>query len=97
MSNKHIKIAYKEYLNWFNNLGINREYFSEKKITSLSKFSEQLINDDELWLMFGDGCTTQLTLIERQEIFKDKFPNMLDILNHRHYDDFSIPTRKLIK
>lgn len=92
-----LKIAYKEYLKWYENLGINREYFSEKKITSVSKFAERLIEDDELWLMFGENCTTQLTLIERQEIFKDKYPNMLDIPNHRYYDDFSIPTRKLIK
>lgn len=97
MLRKEIKNAYKQYLNWFENLGINKEYFSEKKITSVSKFAERLIEDDELWLMFGEDCAIQLTLIERQEIFKERYPNMFDIPNHRHYDDFSIPTRKLIK
>jgi len=47
--------------------------------------------------MFGDECTIQLTVIERQDIFKEKYPHMLDILSHRHYDDYSIPSRKLIK
>jgi hypothetical protein len=97
MSNTNIKIAYKEYLNWYENLGINREYIREVKITNITRFTDRLIEDDELWLMFGDGCTVDLTLLERQNIFKEKYPHMLDILSHRHYDDHSIPKRKLIK
>ncbi len=94
---KKIRDAYNEYLKWFDNLGINREYIRETKIKNLSCFAQKLIDDDELYLMFGDECTIQLTVIERQDIFKEKYPHMLDILSHRHYDDYSIPSRKLIK
>jgi hypothetical protein len=94
---KKIRDAYNEYLKWFDNLGINREYIREIKIKNLSSFAQKLIDDDELWLMFGDECTIQLTVIERQDIFKEKYPNSLDILSHRHYDDYLIPSRKLIK
>lgn len=97
MITKQIKTAYKEYLNWYENLGIDREYFRDKKITSVEKFAHELITDDELFIMFGEDCTENLTLLERQEIFKNLYPRKMDIRNHRYYDDHLIPTRRLCK
>lgn len=97
MIHRNVKDAYSEYLNWYNNLGINKEYFGEVKIPNASAFGEKLITDDELWMMFGKDATIDLTLSERQKIFKQQYPTKVDIQKHRYYDDFLIPTRKLIK
>ena len=43
---KKIRDAYNEYLKWFDNLGINREYIRETKIKNLSSFAQKLIDDD---------------------------------------------------
>jgi len=95
--NNNIKEAYQEYVKWYDNLGINKEYLRESKITSLNQFAQKMIDDYELWYMFGEKCTIPLSLNERQEIFKERFPNMLDVESHRHYDYHLIPDRKLIK
>jgi hypothetical protein len=97
MIHKNLKESYSEYLNWYNNLGINKEYFGENKIQNVKAFGEKLITDDELWMMFGEDATIVLTLSERQKIFKQQNPTKIDIEKHRYYDDFLIPTRKLIK
>jgi hypothetical protein len=47
--------------------------------------------------MFGEDATIVLTLSERQKIFKQQNPTKIDIEKHTYYDDFLIPTRKLIK
>ena len=97
MIHKNLKESYSEYLNWYNNLGINKEYFGENKIQNVKAFGEKLITDDELWMMFGEDATIVLTLSERQKIFKQQNPTKIDIEKHTYYDDFLIPTRKLIK
>lgn len=94
---KKVKESYQEYIKWYDNLGINREYLREVKIKSLTEFAQRIINDYELWYMFGEDCTVPLSLLERQEIFKERHPSSWDILSHKHYDDFLIPTVKLIK
>lgn len=97
MIHNNIKESYSEYLNWYNNLGINKEYFGEKKIKNITQFSEKLITDDELWMMFGKNTTVDLTLLERQKLFQEKHPTKIVIQKDSYYDNFSIPTRKLIK
>ena len=94
---KKVKEAYRDYINWYDNLGINKEYLREIKIKNLTEFAQKLIDDYELWYMFGVNCTLPLTLLERQDIFKQRYPLSLDILSHKHYDDFLIPIVKLIK
>lgn len=65
MIHKNIRDAYREYVKWFDNLGINKEFFREEKIKDINKFADKLVDDDELWLMFGEECTINLTLFER--------------------------------
>ncbi len=97
MMHKSLREAYQEYVEWYNNLGINKEYFGEVKIPNITSFGEKLITDDELWMMFGKDATIELTLVERQKIFKQTYPTKTDFQKHRYYDDLLIPTRKLIK
>jgi hypothetical protein len=97
MVHEKITEAYNEYIKWFDNLGINKEFLREVKITSVQKFADKLVDDDELWYMFGEECTIPLTLMERQYLFKKSNPDRLDILSHRYYDDHLVPNRKLLK